>query len=137
MSAAKRAYRLLDLPNELLCKVLQHISVFDKQQNVQRCCKRFWHLLKQPLTRDTWGTVGVRLPPNASIPVPTLKTLLQWLLSRQAGDLSMHVTIAAAQCHLVSHEPTAALTRWLQASPQSGSQRIPVLTSLLSLDAPR
>ena len=111
MSAAKRSYRLTDLPNELLCKVLQHISVFDKQQNVQRCCKRFWHLLKQPLTRNTWGTVGVRLPPNASIPVPTLKTLLQWLLSRQAGDLSMHVTIALQQ-----HSVTLSLTRPLQPS---------------------
>ena len=103
--------RLLDLPDELLCTVLQHVSVFDKQRNLQHCCKRFWHLLKHPITGDAWGTVGVRLSPNLSMAVADMKALLDWLVMRKAGDLSTQVRLAATQFQLSTYLLCAPHTR--------------------------
>jgi hypothetical protein len=86
MSASKRPMQLLELPDELLSEVLRHVSVTDKQQHVQRWCMRFRRLLKQPFAPGTWGSIGVRLS-HENDTAAQLKPLLQWVVSRQPGDL--------------------------------------------------
>lgn len=86
MSAVRRPTQLLDLPDELLSEVLQHVSVADKQQNVQLCCMRLRRLLMQPIARRTWGSVRVRVQQAEPVTATQLGALLQWLTSRQAGS---------------------------------------------------
>ena len=105
MSAAELPRRLLDLPDEVLSKVLQHVSVAGKQQHVQLCCMRLRRLLQRSVSRGVWGSIGVRLRRDKVNTIAQLKALLQWLTLRQAGDFRQNTAMQQVMPHLAHPDP--------------------------------
>lgn len=91
-----QSVQLFDLHDTLLHEISRHVSLHDKQNNVQRTCKRLRRLLQHPVA-GTWGAIKLRITDDTPLRPPQLTTMLQWMILCQTGDFQL---LPAGQHHV-------------------------------------